>query len=141
MPTCVRIKKNLAVSFYKMPDPSASQFAHARIHPAAEWALQQRFSAIEVDCTTTVVLKILDGKCKMLPGEKQAIMAIYDVIKKDINGIFEPVTYRLIDQARQINESELSDRIHALRVYAEATIPKPVMKRYKAKLREGLFGE
>ena len=30
--------------------------------------------------------------------------------------------------------------IHALRVHAEATIPKPVMKRYKAFLRDGLFG-
>jgi len=30
--------------------------------------------------------------------------------------------------------------IHPLRVHAEVAIPKSVMKRYKAFLREGLFG-
>jgi hypothetical protein len=35
---------------------------------------------------------------------------------------------------------EARDSIHQLRIHAEAAIPKPVMKRYKAFLRDGLFG-
>ena len=53
-----------------------------KLHPAAEWAMSQVFTATEVDCTTAVVLKILDGKCKMLPGEKAAILEIYEVVRE-----------------------------------------------------------
>ena len=45
-------------------------------HPAAQWAVEAGFNPEQIDCTTTVVLKILDNKCKMLPGEKDAVMAI-----------------------------------------------------------------
>jgi len=34
-----------------------------------------------VDCTTAVVLKILDNKCKMHDGEKAAVMHVYDFVK------------------------------------------------------------
>lgn len=112
-----------------------------KIHPAAEWAQQQRFNAIEADCTTTVVLKILDGKCKMLPGEKAAILEIYDVVRCGPGDIFDLEAHALIERFRENEgDGELAERIHALRVYAEQQIPKPTMKTYKAMLRDGLFG-
>ena len=110
-------------------------------HPAVQWARATDFSEMHVDCTTTVVLKILDGKCKMLPGEKAAVMAIYDVVRQLPGKIFSHADYETIAQACDPQASgSTMDRIHQLRVYAESEIPKPVMKAYKAKLRDGLFG-
>lgn len=109
-------------------------------HPAAEWAMAQTFSSMDVDCTTTVVLKILDGKCKMLPGEKAAIYEIYDVLSKDQGTLFDQQVHQRILQARQQSDPGIEAYIHEQRVYAESQIPKPVMKAYKAMLRDGLFG-
>lgn len=124
-------------------------------HPAAQWAIEAGFNPEQVDCTTTVVLKILDGKCKMLPGEMAAIMAIYDVVIGDavIDAVigdavigdastrqFGKEVHDAIYAMRFHPDSDAQDRIHRLRVLAEATIPKPVMKHYKAFLRDGLFG-
>jgi hypothetical protein len=116
------------------------QIPLSKTHPAAEWAAEQNFSSVEVDCTTTVVLKILDNKCKMLPGEKAAIMEIYDVVRTVPGALFDAAAHQSIDQARQQADASVLERIHQLRVYAEQKIPKPVMKKYKARLREGLFG-
>lgn len=111
-----------------------------QLHPAAAWARDQVFTTTEIDCTTTVVLKILDGKCKMLPGEKAAIMEIYDVVNAGEGELFSPNDLQVIYMARNIPAQVIMQRIHELRVYAESKIPKPVMKQYKARLRDGLFG-
>lgn len=112
-------------------------------HPAAEWAKDIHFSTLDVDCTITVVLKILDNKCKMLPGEKHAIFEIFDVIKDLPGELFIQKDYAVIENARHAaTASEMVMlKIHQLRVYAEDQVPKPVMKKYKAMLRNGLFGE
>ena len=109
-------------------------------HPAAEWALQNKFSPTQVDCTTAVALKILDNKCKMLPGEKNAVLAIYDAVKQLPAELFDTSVHHVISRARKQNDKNIMQMIHALRVKAEADIPKPVMKQYKAFLRDGLFG-
>jgi hypothetical protein len=119
---------------------TATVDATPRLHPAAEWARETEFDTTAVDCTTTVVLKILDNKCKMLPGEKAAIMAIYDVIKQQPSELFDADALRIIEQARQEPGKVVLQNIHHLRIYGEEHIPKPVMKRYKAMLRDGLFG-
>ena len=119
---------------------SADSNTVAKLHPAAEWAQATTFDTIEVDCTTTVVLKILDNKCKMLPGEKAAIMAIYDVVRPQAGILFDAAALQAIEEARFRPTEAIMQTIHELRVYAEANIPKPVMKRYKAMLRDGLFG-
>ncbi|MBI1423275.1 MAG: hypothetical protein GC149_07405 [Gammaproteobacteria bacterium] len=111
-----------------------------KLHPAAEWAMQMRFTPEQVDCTTTVVLKILDNKCKMLSGEKAAVMCVYDVIKQQPGTLFDEAAHAAISSARRQSDNTIEDKIHELRVYAEANIPKPVMKAYKAVLRDGLFG-
>lgn len=110
------------------------------LHPAAQWAIQSDFTPDQVDCTTAVVLKILDNKCKMLPGEKLAVMAIYDVVRHLAAPLFDSTVHDAIHAARQQPGTQTLEAIHPLRVHAEAAIPKPVMKRYKTFLRDGLFG-
>lgn len=112
----------------------------ASLHPAIVWAQSMQFDATQVDCTIAIVLKILDNKCKMLPGEKAAVMCIYDVVKSDPGKLFDDRVHATINLARIQNNEENSAKIHALRIYAEANIPKPIMKAYKAILRDGLFG-
>jgi hypothetical protein len=108
-------------------------------HPATEWARQTSFDATQVDCTIAVVLKILDNKCKMHAGEKAAVMLVYDVVKDNPGKLFEKEIHDLIKRTL-LGDDSTRERIHELRLYAEANIPKPVMKAYKAVLREGLFG-
>jgi hypothetical protein len=110
------------------------------VHPAAAWAQEEDFNAAEVDCTTAVALKILDNKCKMLPGEMAAVLAVYDMVKRRPGRLFDVHTHNIIERARNQPSDTLLDAIHALRLYAESHIPKPVMKSYKARLRDGLFG-
>lgn len=110
------------------------------LHPAAEWALEAGFNPEQVDCTTAVVLKILDKKCKMSPGEMAAVMSIYDVVMRIPAPLFDSAVHDAIRAARQEPTPAALETIHAFRVHAEAVIPKPVMKTYKAFLRNGLFG-
>lgn len=111
-------------------------------HPALEWALSTRFPPVHVDCTTAVALKILDNKCKMLPGEMSAVLAIYDVVKQLPGTLFNQEDQDVIAMARstQAASEEVKAKIHSLRLYAEKNISKVVMKEYKAILRDGLFG-
>jgi len=117
-----------------MPSP------HRKIHPGYEWAEQQNFSESDVDCTTAVVLKILDGKCKMSEGEKMFIMEIYDVAKYSPGKLFDVETHNVIYKARYDSNIRVKNHVHARRLFAEKNIPKPVMKQYKDMLRDGLFG-
>ena len=109
-------------------------------HPVAQWAILVGFNPEQADCTTAVVLKILDNKCKMLPGEKLAVMAIYDAVRHLSSPLFDNAVHGAISAARLQSDPWTLDAIHLLRVYAEAAIPKQVMKQYKAFLRDGLFG-
>ena len=69
-------------------------------------------------------------------GEKTAVMHVYDVVKDNSGKLFDDDTHRCIEQSRQGGSDLVANKIHELRVYAEANIPKPVMKAYKAVLRE-----
>ncbi|HQS81106.1 MAG TPA: hypothetical protein PKV42_01480 [Thiobacillus sp.] len=119
---------------------AATDLRNADPHPAAQWSLLVGFNPEQADCTTAVVLKILDNKCKMLPGEKLAVMAIYDAVRHLASPLFECAVHDAIRAARQQPGTLTLEAVHPLRVHAEAAIPKPVMKRYKAFLRDGLFG-
>jgi hypothetical protein len=78
----------------------------------------------------------------MLPGEMSAVLAIYDVVKQLPGELFCQNDHDVITNARcaEIAGREVTEKIHALRLYAEKNIPKTVMKEYKAILRDGLFG-
>ncbi|MEW6764864.1 MAG: hypothetical protein AB1344_03620 [Pseudomonadota bacterium] len=109
--------------------------AHPRVspssHPAARWAQSSTFSPRQLDCVTTIMLKILDAKCKMTEADKLALTAVYDTIKTRRGERLGADTHALITQARETMTPELAGRIHAMRIDAEAVIPKPEMKAFK----------
>lgn len=111
------------------------------IHPAALWAQTTNFEPVHLDCVTAIMLKILDSKCKMGIEEQNALIAIYDVIKQQSGELLEANLHQLIATARQQMTAEILQRVHQQRIYAEAVIPKPVMKAFKQRLREALMPE
>lgn len=104
-----------------------------------EWAKRQDFVPEHVDCTTAVVLKILDGKCKMSAEEKNAVLAVYDAVKSRPGERLDAGFHQVIFRGRQEQNRAVMEAVHEHRVEAEARIPKPVMKAYKAFLRRALF--
>lgn len=46
-----------------------------------DWVQAHPMQPIHVDCATTVMLKILDGKCKMRENEKRVMTLLYDAFK------------------------------------------------------------
>jgi hypothetical protein len=110
----------------------------AEQHPASLWAESAGLPVEYLDCITAVMLKILDGKCKMAQEEKDALIAIYDVTSARKGILFDDQVYQCIEMARRDITGSIKKQIHLLRVNAEAAIPKPVMKSFKAMMREAL---
>ncbi|MBD3811270.1 MAG: hypothetical protein IE917_03485 [Betaproteobacteria bacterium] len=106
-------------------------------HPAAQWAEATHFEPAHLDCVTAIMLKILDGKCKMSGAEKNALTAVYDVVRDRPGHGLDDDVHTLIAQARQ-GANSVADAIHAWRIRAETGIPKPVMKGFKQWLRASL---
>lgn len=94
------------------------------------------FSAIEADCATTVMLKILDGKCKMLSEEKIIMEALYDALKHMSGERLPTSLHQIIATARQSMDENLREHIYEQRLFAEIMISRPVMKKFKARLRQ-----
>ncbi|MET0054200.1 MAG: hypothetical protein ABW108_05260, partial [Candidatus Thiodiazotropha sp. 6PLUC10] len=109
-------------------------------HPAALWAETAPLDPLQIDCVTAVMLKILDNKCKMGPEEQMAVVAIYTVIKERKGLLFDPSIHQEIDSALHADSLISQEQIHELRLFAEKTIPKPVMKHFKSYLRDSLYG-
>lgn len=109
-------------------------------HPAAVWARQAALTPSDVDCITAVMLKILDGKCKMGTEEKAALTAIYEVTRGREGTLFDASVHQRIAMARHDGTGHSGPGIHQLRLQAEAMITKPVMKAFKAMLRSALEG-
>jgi len=100
------------------------------------WAAERKFDPVHIDCATALMLKILDGKCKMNTEEKQVMAVIYDVVKDRAGKLLDPRVHQLIALARiELNE-QLIEKIYEQRLYAEQMISRPVMKAYKAALRQ-----
>lgn len=112
--------------------------AHPRtpLHPAAAWARRAEFEPIQLDCVTAIMLKALDGKCKMGEADKTALAAVYDVVKRRPGQGLADEVHDLIVAARQGMDADVAGRIHDWRVRAEAHIPKPAMKAFKQRLAE-----
>jgi hypothetical protein len=105
-----------------------------------QWAQQHPLAPIHVDCAIAVMLKILDGKCKMDTVEKQIMTQLYDQVKHCPNHLLESEIHDLITQARERLDDEMILLIYEKRVLAETMISRPVMKEFKAMIREqGLF--
>ena len=105
----------------------------------SQWISDAELTTAEIDCVTAVMLKILDGKCKMSSFESKVMASLYDQTKhlkgQHLNGEF----HAMISSAR-IDHPNLSDLqielIYEQRVLAETQISRPVMKAFKARLRQ-----
>ena len=106
-------------------------------HPAAKWAVSKHLSPLEVDCIITLMLKIIDGKCKMSSDERHTIAIVYDAIGNRPGERLDAGTRDLIEKARAlVHDSELISAVYEQRLYAETMITRPVMKAFKAMLRD-----
>jgi hypothetical protein len=106
----------------------------------ARWLRDNPLSVSHVDCATTVMLKILDGKCKMKTEEKGIMTLLYDQVKTRRGGQLGDDVHQLIASARGHLDDEIKNVIYEKRVLAETMISRPVMKGFKAMLRQrGLF--
>lgn len=106
----------------------------------ASWVQTHALTASDIDCITTVMLKILDGKCKMGHVEKIVMAQLYDAVQHRDGERFGGDYHRLIASARAAAGEELKNHIYEQRVLAETMLSRPVMKAFKAMIREqGLF--
>lgn len=106
----------------------------------ARWLAKAKLTPAHVDCATAVMLKILDGKCKMDAAEKEVMARLYDAVKGSEGLLLGAADHALIAQARAGDDPELRELIYEKRVLAETMISRPVMKGFKAMIRErGLF--
>lgn len=107
-----------------------------------QWVATQELSPVDIDCVTTVMLKILDGKCKMSGPGKAVMERLYDLLKDRTGHHLHEDTHQLIQQARPNEMSdELRMHIYEQRLLAETMISRPVMKAFKARLRaDGVIG-
>jgi hypothetical protein len=106
------------------------------IHAAAVWAYEREFDPIHIDCATSLMLKILDGKCKMNEDEKHVMAVIYDVVKHKSGKLLDSSVHELIALARSETNDQTIEKVYEQRLYAEQMISRPVMKTYKAMLRQ-----
>ncbi|WP_221797289.1 hypothetical protein [Oceanobacter mangrovi] len=113
----------------------------ARVQQVQHWLEQQTLSPPEVDCATAVMLKILDGKCKMVEAEKPIMAELYQQVR-ELAGVHlgDDIHQRIAAALRLQQLAELDEairmEIYETRVLAETAISRPVMKGFKARLRK-----
>lgn len=99
------------------------------------WLVNHPLSSIEVDCAIAVMLKIIDGKCKMSAIEKQRMAQLYDRVKTYPHQLLDSSVHRLIETTRESQDERLKWQVYEQRVLAETVISRPVMKGFKARIR------
>lgn len=102
----------------------------------AQWLLQYPLSPPEVDCAVAVKLKILDGKCKMPAAEKVVMALLYDCIAALPGERLDFAMRSLIAQVTSEPSEAQKNHIYEHRVLAETMISRPIMKAFKARIRE-----
>lgn len=111
---------------------------HAQL--VADWVRAHSLSPGDIDCATAVMLKILDGKCKMNEVDKIVMEHLYGAVKDRPGLRLGADIHGLIAVARHAADEALKDFIYEKRVLAETAISRPVMKAFKAMIRQqGLF--
>ncbi len=106
----------------------------------AQWVKEHPLAPIHVDCAITVMLKILDGKCKMNAEEKMVMTALYQQVKNFPSQLFGEQYHQLITNANNGLDEAMKMQIYEQRLLAETMLSRPVMKEFKAMIREqGLF--
>lgn len=102
----------------------------------AAWLLTHPLSPSQVDCATTVMLKIIDGKCKMQPAEKQVMALLYAEVQALPGLLLDDSIHKLIAEACSNPDDTLKNLIYEQRLLAETAISRPVMKSFKAMIRQ-----
>ncbi len=106
----------------------------------ARWLDGYALNPEQVDCAITVMLKILDGKCKMSSEDKAVMAVLYHGVKHQPGIRFGLPEHELIAEALAMSSEALREQIYERRVLAETMLSRPVMKAFKAMIRrEGLF--
>jgi hypothetical protein len=100
-----------------------------------QWAQKHPLAPIHVDCATAVMLKILDGKCKMNDAEKVIMKLLYQRIKQRPGRLLGDDIHRLIAIACSYPSNPVTQTIYEKRILAETMISRPVMKEFKAMIR------
>ena len=104
------------------------------------WAERTAFAPLQIDCITAIMLKIIDGKCKMA-DEKRVMAEIYDIVRGQEGRLLGPEVHALIASARSEPDDSRLAQVYEQRLFAESMITRPVMKAFKALLRsEGIIG-
>lgn len=104
------------------------------------WVAEHPLIPVHVDCATAVMMKILDGKCKMTPEDKIVMAALYRAVKDQPGVKLGADMHAFIAEVGEQPDEELKMEIYEQRVLAETMISRPVMKAFKALIREqGLF--
>lgn len=112
------------------------------IEHVKQWAKNHPLSPLHVDCVTTVMLKILDGKCKMNTEEKVVMALLYEQVKYCPSQLLGADIHQLIADSRDHLDDATKMLIYEQRLLAETRLSRPVMKSFKALIREqGLFKE
>ena len=106
----------------------------------SRWVHNHELSMTHIDCITAVMLKILDGKCKMAEQEKDVMALLYDEVRVRSGNQLGQELHCLIAVARDNLDEAMRNHIYEKRVLAESIISRPVMKKFKAMIRrEGLL--
>ena len=124
-----------------MTDPTTTEQARAvDDRHVARWAAEHPLSAEQVDCVIAVMLKILDGKCKMPEDEKAVMRSLYQAVRIRPPCRLEHDLHRFIAALPGRPDTRTREAIYERRVLAETIISRPVMKAFKAMIRKtGLF--
>jgi hypothetical protein len=109
-------------------------------HAVASWAAAHPLSPAHVDCAIAVMLKILDRKCRMDAAEQAVMTDLYEAVKGCAGSLLGAAAHALIARARDADDPAMRELVYEQRVLAETMISRPVMKGFKAMIREqGLF--
>lgn len=104
------------------------------------WFNNSTVSRSEVDCIIAVMMKILDDKCKMPGHEKQIMETLYRLTLPrhghHFGADYHSFISNYLNRDRQTLTPHDTAVIYEKRVLAETQISRPVMKRFKARLRQ-----
>jgi hypothetical protein len=82
------------------------------------------------------MLKIIDGKCKMQAAEKRVMELLYDEVRALPGQLLDTTIHALIADARANPDDATKNLIYEKRLLAETAISRPVMKSFKAMIRQ-----
>jgi hypothetical protein len=97
----------------------------------SDWAASNNFNLQQVDCLIALMLKILDGKCKMDADTQTSVQLIYQQAHRHRSHLFDERIHGFIANVCHEPAPLSLRQVHELRRYAEDVIPRTVMKGFK----------